>query len=220
MSLIGKDVSPFPRLPNIPAWNTLTPEQQKLSAWKMEIYAAMLANMDYHIGRVLEHLKAIGKLENTVVIFFSDNGAEAVELEQLVEKAFSPEAKEWMKKTFDTRPESWGKKGSIVDYGAAWAQVGSVPFRFFKAYVSEGGIRSPLIIAGLGVQQSGVVNQGGAACDRHRSDPARSCRSCAPVQKTRQQARTIAGRIVTTVACRQRAGSPHRQRLAWLGVVR
>ena len=159
MGLIGKDVSPFPRLPNIPAWNTLTPEQQKLSARKMEIYAAMLANMDYHIGRVLEHLKAIGKLENTVVIFFSDNGAEAVELEQLVEKAFSPEAKEWMKKTFDTRPESWGRKGSIVDYGAAWAQVGSVPFRFFKAYVSEGGIRSPLIIAGLGVQQSGVVNQ-------------------------------------------------------------
>ena len=64
----------------------------------MEIYAAMLANMDYHIGRVLEHLKAIGALDNTVVIFFSDNGAEAVELDQLVEKAFAPEAKEWMKK--------------------------------------------------------------------------------------------------------------------------
>jgi arylsulfatase len=159
MGLVAKDVTTFPRLPNIPAWNTLSKEQQKLSARKMEIYAAMLANMDYHIGRVLDHLKAVGKLDNTVVIFFSDNGAEAVEFDQLVEKAFSPEAKEWMKKAFDMRPETWGTKGSIVDYGAAWAQVGSVPFRFFKAYVSEGGIRSPLIVAGPSVRHNGDVSQ-------------------------------------------------------------
>src|SRR5262249_34971465 len=51
--------------------------------------------------------------------------------------------------------ENWGKKGSFVDYGAAWAQVGAAPFRFFKAWVSEGGIRSPLIVAGPGVKHNG-----------------------------------------------------------------
>ena len=58
LGLVGKDVTAFPRLPNIPAWDKLTKEQQSLSARRMEIYAAMLANMDHHIGRVLDHLKA------------------------------------------------------------------------------------------------------------------------------------------------------------------
>ena len=124
----------------------------------MEIYAAMLANMDHHIGRVLDQLKRIGKLDNTLVIFMSDNGPEPVEFEDLVEKLFNAEAKKWMEKTFDLRPESWGKPGSVVDYGAAWAQVGSVPYKFFKEYVSEGGIRSPLIVAGPAVKQNGTVS--------------------------------------------------------------
>jgi arylsulfatase A-like enzyme len=50
------------------------------------------------------------------------------------------------------------KKGSIVDYGAAWAQVGSVPFSFYKAYPTEGGIRAPLIVAGPRVKQSGDLS--------------------------------------------------------------
>jgi len=158
IGIVGKDMQPFPRLPNIPAWDSLTPEQQKLSARKMEIYAAMLGNMDYHIGRVLDYLKEAGKLEDTLVIFFSDNGAEPVELASLVESAFSPEAKQWFLGNFDQRPENWGKKGSAASYGPAWAQVGSTPFRMFKHFVAEGGIRSPLIIAGPGVKHAGDIN--------------------------------------------------------------
>ena len=158
MGIVGTSAQPFPRLPNIPAWDSLTPEQQKLSARRMEIYAAMLANMDYHIGRVLDHLKEAGKLDNTLVIFFSDNGAESIELTSLVESAFSPAAKKWFLEHFDRRPEHWGRKGSVVDYGPAWAQVGSAPFRMFKGYVSEGGIRAPLIIAGPGVTHAGDIN--------------------------------------------------------------
>ena len=158
MGIVAKDVVAFPGLPKVPAWDSLTPEQQKLSARRMEIYAAMLANMDHHIGRVLDQLKQAGKLDNTVVIFFSDNGAEPVELNALVESVFSPEAKKWFMAKFDQRPESWGRPGSVVDYGAAWAQVGSLPFRMFKGYVAEGGIRSPLIIAGPGVKHAGDIN--------------------------------------------------------------
>ena len=124
----------------------------------MEIYTAMLANMDHHIGRVLDHLRRIGKLDNTLVIFMSDNGPEQEEFNGLVEKVFSAEAKTWMETTFDLRPESWGRPGSVVDYGPAWAQVGSVPHRLFKSYVSEGGIRSPLIVAGPEVKHKGTVS--------------------------------------------------------------
>jgi arylsulfatase len=157
LGIVGKDTVLAPRLPIIPAWDKLTPEQQKLSARRMEVYAAMLANMDYHIGRVMDHLKTTGQLDNTVVFFISDNGAEPVELSALVESVYSEDAKKWFFENFDTRPENWGRKGSAVDYGAAWAQTGSTPFRFYKAWTAEGGIRAPLIISGAGVKNAGTI---------------------------------------------------------------
>jgi arylsulfatase len=113
--------------------------------------------MDHHIGRLVDHLKQTGQYENTVVVFLSDNGAEPVELGTLVETVFSADAKKWFFENFDTRPENWGRKGSATDYGAAWAQVGSTPFRFYKAWTAEGGIRSPMIIAGAGVKNAGAI---------------------------------------------------------------
>jgi arylsulfatase len=144
-------------VPSLPAWDTLTPEQKKLSARRMEVYAAMLANMDHHIGRLIRHLKQTGQYENTLVVFLSDNGAEPVELGTLVETIFSKDAKKWFFEKFDNTPENWGRKGSAIDYGAAWAQVGSTPFRFYKAWTAEGGVRSPMVIAGTGVKNAGAI---------------------------------------------------------------
>ena len=64
-------------------WNTLLPDEQRLSAKRMAVYAGMLEYMDYSIGRVLDHLKAKGMLDNTVVVFMSDNGGEAARLQAL-----------------------------------------------------------------------------------------------------------------------------------------
>jgi arylsulfatase len=157
MGLVGKDVTGFPRLPIIPAWDKLTPKQRQDSARKMEVYAAMLSNMDHHIGRVLDHLRASGQLDNTLVIFISDNGPEAMELVELAAK-LDPAMKTWLEKNWDTRPESCGRKLAVCDYGPAWAQVGAVPFRAFKGQVAEGGIRVPLIVAGPGVKHKGDVS--------------------------------------------------------------
>lgn len=154
MGLIAADATVFPRLPSIPAWDSLTPEVKRLSARKMELYAAMLENMDFHIGRVLDHLAARGQLDDTLVVFMSDNGAEFTEVMALID-TLGPGAKKWAEENFDLRPESWGRKGGLVDYGPAWAQVGSLPFRLYKAYVTEGGVRSPLIVAGPGVAHRG-----------------------------------------------------------------
>jgi arylsulfatase len=157
LGIVGKDTALIPRVPSVPAWDTLTPEQKKLSARRMEVYAAMLANMDHHIGRLIDHLKKTGQYENTLVVFLSDNGAEPVELGALVETVFSAEAKKWFLDQFDTSIEQMGRKGSVTDYGAAWAQVGSTPFRFYKAWTAEGGIRSPMVIAGAGVKNAGAI---------------------------------------------------------------
>jgi arylsulfatase len=156
LGITGKDVVTFPRLPNIPAWDKLTGEQRRLAARKMELYAAMIEYMDGQIGRLIGHLKKAGKYDNTLVVLISDNGAAGEDMAELVTK-LAPAAKDWFDKTFDNRPENWGRPGSCIEYGPPWAQVSSVPFRLFKGVVAEGGIRAPLIVSGPGVKHEGAI---------------------------------------------------------------
>ena len=157
LGIVGKDVVTFPRLPNIPAWDKLTDEQRRLVARKMELYAAMIEYMDDQIGRLIAHLKKNGKYDNTLIVFLSDNGAAGEDMAELVTK-LAPAAKDWFDKTFDNRPENWGRPGSCMEYGPPWAQVSSVPFRLFKGVVAEGGIRAPLIVSGPRVKRVGEIN--------------------------------------------------------------
>jgi arylsulfatase len=155
--IVGRDVVTFPRLPNIPAWDKLTNEQRRLVSRKMELYAAMIEYMDDQIGRLIDHLKQTGKYDNTLIVFISDNGAAGEDMAELVTK-LAPAAKDWFDKTFDNRPENWGRPGSCMEYGPPWAQVSSVPFRLFKGVVADGGIRAPLIVSGPGVEHAGDIN--------------------------------------------------------------
>lgn len=147
----------FPRLPNIPAWASLTAQQQSLASRKMEIYAALIEYMDNQIGRLIDHLKSTSQYNNTLIVFISDNGAAGEDMAELVTK-LAPAAKNWFDSTFDNRPENWGNPGSAIEYGPSWAQVSSVPFRLFKGVVTEGGIRAPLIVTGPGVEHKGTIN--------------------------------------------------------------
>jgi arylsulfatase len=123
----------------------------------MELYAAMIEYMDDQIGRLIHHLESSGQLDNTLIVFISDNGAAGEDLAHLISQ-LAPTAKEWFEKTFDNRPENWGRPKSCMEYGPAWAQVSSVPFRLFKGVQAEGGIRAPLIVAGPGVNHRGSIN--------------------------------------------------------------
>lgn len=158
LGIMAADVKCFPRLPHIPAWNTLTEEQRRHSARKMELYAAMIEYMDDQIGRLIGHLKQTGECDNTLILFISDNGAAGEDMGELVTK-LAPTAREWFEKTYDNRPENWGRPGSCVEYGPSWAQVSSVPFRLFKGVEAEGGIRAPLIVSGPGVMHEGDLNR-------------------------------------------------------------
>jgi arylsulfatase len=157
LGIVGKDVTGFPRLPHLPAWETLSEEQRQLSARKMEIYAAMIEYMDAQIGRLIAHLKESGLYDDTLIVFLSDNGAAGEDMGELVAR-LSPAAQEWFAKSFDNRLENIGRPGSCVEYGPAWAQVGSVPLRLYKGVQAEGGIRAPLIVSGPGVRHSGGLN--------------------------------------------------------------
>jgi arylsulfatase len=142
-----------PWLAMVPRWENLSAEQQQSEARKMELYAAMVANIDFHVGRLVEHLKQAGKLDDTLIIFFSDNGANGAEMHMY------PETDEtWVARNSDNRFSNWGRRGSRIAQGAGWAQASSTPFRLFKAFIAEGGIRSPLIISGPPLTRSGETS--------------------------------------------------------------
>jgi arylsulfatase len=146
LGIISKAANTFPKLPTVPAWDALSPDEKRQSARRMELFAAMMEQMDSKVGELVRYLKANNLYDNTLFVFFSDNGPEGT--------AWSIGAP-WDNSQF----ENWGKKGTFIQYGAAWAQVGAGPFRMFKGFHSEGGIRSPLIVAGPGVSGSGRISE-------------------------------------------------------------
>jgi arylsulfatase len=153
LGIIPKTASQFKRPDFIPAWNDLTPEQKKVSARAMEIYASMIENIDHHIGRLISTLKTQGLYENTVVIFFSDNGANGATIAQ-----YPATNQAWVERNSDNRFNNLGRRGSRIGVGAGWALASMTPFRMFKGFISEGGVRSPLIVAGPGVARAGQIS--------------------------------------------------------------
>lgn len=124
-------------------WSTLTPEQKKFQRTKMAIHAAMITRMDREIGRVMEQLRATNQLDNTVILFLSDNGASA---EQIIrgdghDAAAAP-----------------GSAASYLCLGPGWASAANTPFRLHKSYLHEGGIASPLIVHWpAGIREKGAL---------------------------------------------------------------
>lgn len=136
----------------LPDWEQLSDEQKRREARSMEVYAAMVDNMDHHIGRVIDYLKQTGEYDNTFILFLSDNGADGNSPLGL------PGNDVWMNEAFDNSLENMGRKGSYIDYGAQWAQVGATPFPFFKGLTTQGGIQVPAIIRHPGVSKPGSIN--------------------------------------------------------------
>jgi arylsulfatase len=142
-----------PRWEKITPWDDLDSEQQIREARKMELYAAMVENLDGHVGRLLDYLKSNGLFENTLIVFMSDNGAAA---EDFYDHA---EFRDYIQARYDNSYENMGGPDSFVSYGPQWAEAGSAPFKRHKGYTSEGGITAPMIIAGKGVGRSNEINR-------------------------------------------------------------
>ena len=122
-----------PRYPRATAWEKVTdPDREDL---KMAVYAAQIDRMDRGIGRILDKLRTLGVEDNTLVMFLSDNGGDAEEIDE-------------------SKPGSLpGEPDSNLGYGRGWSNVSNTPFRQHKRYVHEGGISTPMIVrwpAGIG----------------------------------------------------------------------
>lgn len=140
-----------PRLNSIPPWNDLSEENKKREARKMELYAAMVDNLDVHVGRLLNHLDKRKLRDNTLIVFMSDNGAAAGDF--FYDDRFST----YIQAHYDNSYDNMGKPGSFVSYGPQWAEAGSAPFNRHKTYPTEGGITAPMIIAGRGVSATAIT---------------------------------------------------------------
>lgn len=112
-------------------WTELTSEQRAFQATKMAIHAATVDRMDREIGRVLEQLRAMGALENTLICFASDNGASA---EMMVRgDGHDPQA-------------APGSAATHLCLGPGWSSSSNTPFRRHKTWVHEGGISTPFVV--------------------------------------------------------------------------
>jgi arylsulfatase A-like enzyme len=143
-----------PRASRIKPWTQLSAEEKKIESRKMELYAAMVDNLDKHIGQLLQFLKDSKQLDNTLIVFMSDNGAAAEDFYNLP-AGFGP----FLREHYNNSYENMGKASSFVSYGPQWAQAGAAPFKLFKAYSTEGGVVTPLIISGKYVNRKpGIQN--------------------------------------------------------------
>lgn len=125
-----------------PAWASLPADRRADLARRMAVYAAAIEIMDRNIGRITAHLKATGEWDDTLICFLSDNGACAEWDPYGFDKLDSPlnilHTGEELKKV--------GGPDSYISYGSGWANAGNTPWRLYKHYAQEGGIRAPMIV--------------------------------------------------------------------------
>jgi arylsulfatase len=129
-----------PREPNSYNWDKLGPEQQDAFDHIMAIYAANVSRMDKAIGTLVDTLKAMGELDNTLILLMSDNGANAEagpDGEMEAQSLPGPNGR--------SVEQRLGGPHSAVEVGMGWATLSNTPFRYFKNFTYEGGVSTPLI---------------------------------------------------------------------------
>lgn len=156
------------QLPNFPhwyphhieAWAERSAEQRAADVRPMEIYASMIELMDTQIGRVIDELERRGELDNTYIFFFSDNGASVA-----APLVYPNSSEAWLSSNWDRNPLNAGQPGSFSVLGREWASAAGAPFRMYKGSVTEGGVRSPFIVAGPSVPENHISNSVGHVTD-------------------------------------------------------
>jgi len=141
------------RNPEIKAWDSLTPEEKKLYARFMEVYAGYLTYTDFEVGRLVNHLKEIGQFDNTLIfISIGDNGASkegtqhgVIERSSLYKTQSDPDNIAYNIAKSDEIGTPAATNGN---YPLGWAQAADTPFKYWKEDAnSEGGTHNPLIVS-------------------------------------------------------------------------
>ena len=136
-----------PRNPGVEPWDSLPESHRALAIRLQEAYGAFLEHTDAQIGRLIDALAALEKLDNTIVMVLSDNGAsqEGGPFGVLHEMKFFNFLIETPDEAAD-RLEEIGGPNSHANYPWGWAQAGNTPFKWYKQNTHEGGVHVPLIV--------------------------------------------------------------------------
>jgi arylsulfatase A-like enzyme len=164
MGIVPADATLSARPDWVEAWDDIDPDRRRLYARMMEVFAAFVAHADHHIGRVLDEIDAAGQTDNTIVLLVSDNGASA---------EGGPNGS-WnqLRHYISDEPDDIDDELAHIDdlggfdssghYPWGWALAGNTPFRRWKRYTFEGGVRDPLIVS-----WPGGLGTGGAVRDQY-----------------------------------------------------
>lgn len=131
MGLFDKSVKLTPRDERVRSWELVSQDQKVKSDYRMAVYAAQIYAVDYNIGKLVEYLKKTKQLNNTLIMFLSDNGACG---EPYTEFGGGQQSE-------INNPDKWGS----ISYGLGWANLSNTPYKLYKNNASEGGIRTPFI---------------------------------------------------------------------------
>jgi arylsulfatase A-like enzyme len=144
--ILQHDWALTPRDPDVAAWQDA--QSKDWEARRMAVYAGMMDRLDQQIGRVFDTLRRLGQFDDTMILFFSDNGGCAETMRPEGWGKFYPTVTNDGRKVeignrTDVKP---GGPESFMSYDQAWANASNTPFRLFKHYVHEGGISTPLLV--------------------------------------------------------------------------
>jgi arylsulfatase len=140
LGLVPKDAKPIDNARFRPRWSEVSAEDRKIESRRMEIYAAMVSDLDRYVGEFVAYLKKSGQYDNTFIMFSSDNGAEPGRLD------LNAPYKDHIGKEYDHSLDNLGAGNTYVMYGANWASASSSPFNRHKGSGWEGGIHVPAFV--------------------------------------------------------------------------
>ncbi|MFT4082493.1 MAG: arylsulfatase [Nocardioides sp.] len=137
---------------DVAAWDSLPASERALMARYMEVYAAMVENIDHNLGRLLDVVADYGELDNTLVVFTSDNGGSAEGgslgtrsyFSQFVHVAGLPD--DW-ERDVPLDPDLIGGPRSMAHYPRGWGMASNTPFRLYKGNTFAGGVRVPFVLS-------------------------------------------------------------------------
>jgi arylsulfatase A-like enzyme len=144
---------------DVKAWDTLPPEQQELFAKYMAVYAGMVDNIDQQFGRLMAALAAMGELDNTIVLFTSDNGASREGEEEGTTAYYQHLLGATDLEADLARIDEIGGPTTTPHYPRGWAMASGTPFRLYKINTHQGGHSVPMLMAGPGLPQGGFRRQ-------------------------------------------------------------
>ncbi|WP_199780981.1 arylsulfatase [Streptomyces sp. Mg1] len=147
LGVVPADARLSPRDPDVPTWESLSPEARRLAARMMEVYAGFLSHTDHHLGRLVDFLKETGEFDNTLIMVVSDNGASAEGgvTGTTNEVQFFNNAPETLEESL-TQIDELGGPTTFNHYPWGWTWAGNTPFRRWKRETYRGGTSDPFLV--------------------------------------------------------------------------